>query len=199
MQLPKARQNPAALASARTGAEVEPLERRCLRQRCPLTPWRQRTRRAVRRRLAPALRRTSVPACAAIPRPACTSLAGRLRWGRRRTPASRPAPSSRLAEQLRGAHSRRGAISAARAAVDASEHQGHTLHVAPDRDRYTAIKRAPLDPEGRLKFLRAAVAGRHGCAEGRAGARRAALARGAAAGPWTGSATATRPMQTTSS
>ena len=95
------------------------------------------------------------------------------------------------AEQLRGAHSRHGAISASSAAVGASEHQGHKLHVAPDRDVYTAIKRAPLDPEGRFDLLRAAGAGRRKSAEGRAGARRVALARGAAAGPWTGSATAT--------
>ena len=93
---------------------------------------------------------------------------------------------------MRGAHLRHGAISAAGAAVNASKHQGHTLNVAPDRDPYTAIKRASLDPEGRLDLLRAAGTGRRGSAEGRKGARRAALAGSAAAGPWPGSATAAR-------
>ena len=41
----------------------------------------------------------------------------------------------------------RAQLASAAPAAGASEHQGHTLHVAPDRDLYTAIKRAPLDPE----------------------------------------------------
>jgi hypothetical protein len=197
VQLPSAPDlSPAALATARTGAEVEPLERIRRRQRCPRTTRRQCTRRAARRRLTS--RRAAPPSRSRTRRDpvTCEHSAHRALATKPEANASRAAPASTPAEQQRGARSRHGATSPGSAAVAASEHQGHTLHVAPDRDLYTAIKRAPLDSEGRFDLHRAACTGRRGSVEGRAGARRVALARGAAAGPWTGSATATRLANT---
>ena len=179
-------------------AEVLLLTRRRQRMRCRCTSSRILARHAASR--CPTPHRHFVLARAELRRPARAARAASANSSARRCSWRAPAASA----IARGCAARaRGPPSSLPPPPppplpprSASLRRGAPCAASLTQPLCRARSRAPLDARRHLDQLRAAGADRRVSVAGRAGARCASLARGAAAGHWTGAATAARREMT---